>query len=104
MPGRTGGWFTSSLLHVARTAEGVMIERRGEKGQKLQVKCPPFLPDYHKFMRGVDRGDQLISQYNAGRRLKKKVVKKNILLSVGSGNTQCIHLRGQFRSETQSGW
>ena len=60
-----------TTAHVAQAAEDVTIERRGEMGQKLQVKCPPLLPDYQKFMRGVDHGDQLISQYNAGRRSKK---------------------------------
>ena len=47
------------------------IERRGDAGERHAVECPPLLPDYQKFMRGVDRGDQLITQYNAGRRSKK---------------------------------
>ena len=35
------------------------------------VTCPPLLPDYQAFMRGVDRGDQLIGYYNIGRRSRK---------------------------------
>ena len=35
------------------------------------VTCPPLLPDYQTFMRGVDRGDQLIGYYNIGRHSKK---------------------------------
>ncbi len=35
------------------------------------VKCPPLLLDYQQFMRGVDRGDQMICLYNIGRRSKK---------------------------------
>ena len=33
--------------------------------------CPPCLPDYQAYMRGVDRGDQLVGYYNLGRRSKK---------------------------------
>ena len=35
------------------------------------VTCPPLMPDYQAYMRGVDRGDQLIGYYNIGRRSKK---------------------------------
>ena len=33
--------------------------------------CPPCLPDYQAYMRGVGRGDQLIGYHNVGRRSKK---------------------------------
>ena len=36
-----------------------------------EVTCPPVLPDYQAYMRGVDRGDQLIGYYNLGRRSRK---------------------------------
>ena len=26
----------------------------------MPIQCPPLLPDYQQFMRGVDRGDQLL--------------------------------------------
>ena len=35
------------------------------------VTCPPMVPDYQAFMRGVHRGDQLIGYYNIGRRSRK---------------------------------
>ncbi len=35
------------------------------------MACPPCLPDYHKYMRGVDRADQLMAYYNVGRRSVK---------------------------------
>ena len=37
-------------------------------GMQEDVSCPPLLPDYQTFMRGVDRGVQLLSYYNIGRR------------------------------------
>lgn len=60
--------YILTTAHVAKALEDVMIERRGEIGQRIGVKCPPLLLDYQKFMRGVDHGDHLITQYNAGRR------------------------------------
>ena len=37
----------------------------------MDIECPPLLPDYQAFMRGVDCSDQLIGLYNIGRRSKK---------------------------------
>ena len=37
----------------------------GEVTRK-EITCPPVLPDYQAYMRGVDRGDQLIGYYNIG--------------------------------------
>ncbi len=34
------------------------------------VTCPPCLPDYQTYMRGVDRGDQLMGYYRIGRSRK----------------------------------
>ena len=39
-------------------------------GRKWKL-CPPLLPDRIKNMHGVDRGDQMISLYNAGRKSMK---------------------------------
>ena len=36
-----------------------------------KVACPTMLPNYQAFMRGIDRGDQLINYYNMGQRAKK---------------------------------
>lgn len=37
----------------------------------LDVTSPPCLPDYIKYMCGVDCGDKLITAYNSGRRSRK---------------------------------
>ena len=37
----------------------------------VQLSCPLSVVQYIKYMRGVDRGDQLISLYNTGKRTKK---------------------------------
>ena len=60
-----------STSHVAVPPGGLSTVKRREGSEKVDVPCPPLLEDYVKFMRGVDRGDQLISLYNAGRRSKK---------------------------------
>ena len=44
------------------------VKRRLADGSQQEVVCPPLLPDYQAYMRGVDRGDQYISYYNVGRR------------------------------------
>ena len=47
------------------------VKRRKLDGTRGDVCCPPLLPDYQKFKGGVDRGDQLQSNYNIGRRSHK---------------------------------
>ena len=64
--------YLLSSIHVAEGAAGPStVSRRGEGGVRMDVPCPPAVIDYIKYMRGVDRGDQLIELYNAGRRSKK---------------------------------
>lgn len=60
-----------STLHCAESATPTLVDRRNPDGSKTAVSCPPLLPDYQQYMRGVDRGDQLIGFYNIGRRSKK---------------------------------
>ena len=62
-----------STLHSALPSSGAVttIMRREGDGTQIAVQCPPLLPDYQAFMRGVDRGDQMIGFYNVGRRSKK---------------------------------
>ena len=57
-------------MHVAELP-GTTVRRRNPDGTATNVPCPPLLPDYQQYMRGVDRGDQLIGCYNIGRRSKK---------------------------------
>ena len=63
-------YFVSNL-HPSKYPVGMepsTVKRRKLDGTQEDVSCPPLLPDYQKFMRGVDRGDQLQSYYNIGRR------------------------------------
>ena len=59
-----------TTLHVAKPPSGIpcTVGRRQVDGSLEDVVCPPCLPDYQTFMRGVDRIDQLGSYYNVGRR------------------------------------
>ena len=59
-----------STLHIGES-RGVTVRRKNPDGSTIDVPCPPLLPDYQQYMRGVDRGDQLIGCYNIGRRSKK---------------------------------
>ena len=65
--------FFVSTIHVADADEGVpcAVVRKGKGGSKENFSCPPLLFDYIKHMRGVDRGDQLVSYYTVGRRSRK---------------------------------
>ena len=61
-----------STMHVAEASAGATtVLRHGPDGSQIPVECPPLLPDYQKYMRGVDKGDQMIGLYNVGRRSKK---------------------------------
>ena len=53
---------------MAQASSPVTVQRREKDGTRRNVECPPLLPDYQSFMRGIDRGDQLMGYYNVGRR------------------------------------
>ena len=50
-----------TTLHVTEPPSGTpcTVQRRQADGSVENLKCPPCLPDYQSFMRGVDRIDQL---------------------------------------------
>ena len=48
-----------STIHVARCSVPVTVKRRERDGSQNNVECPPLLPDYQEFMRGIDRGGVL---------------------------------------------
>ena len=66
-------------MHVVE-ASGATVKRRKLDGTQHDVACP----DYQAYMRGVDRGDQLIGFYSAGRRSKKwwKIIFWNVQFSM----------------------
>ena len=56
-----------STFHIAELEVGSLptcVRKDGSK--KVDIPCPPMLLDYFKNIRGVDRGDQMISLHNAG--------------------------------------
>ena len=59
-----------STIHVAEPPLGstCTVKRRTTTGAQEDKPCPPCLPDYQCFMRGVDRNDQMQQYYNLGRR------------------------------------
>ena len=61
-----------STIHVAESSGAQpSVKRRRLDGSQKDVPCPPVLPDYQTYMRGVDRGDQLQTYYNIGRHSTK---------------------------------
>ena len=54
-------------MHMAETSLPCTVKRRQADGSVENLNCPPCLPDYQAYMRGVDRNDQLGSYYNVGR-------------------------------------
>ena len=68
-------WFDRRFVYFVSTLHnaeqyGDTIPWYAQDGSIIDVPCPPLLPDYQKYMRGVNRGDQLIGCYNMGRRSK----------------------------------
>ncbi len=61
-----------STMHKAEGSSTVLrtVVRDGHVTRESLI-CPPLLPDYQTYMRGVDRGDQLMGYYSLARRLKK---------------------------------
>ena len=60
-----------TTIHMAKCSLPITAKRREKDGTQKDVECPPCLPDYQKFMRGIDRRDQMMGYYNVGRRSRK---------------------------------
>ena len=58
--------YFMSTMHTSNLP--VTINRTLPDGSRGDVECPPPLPDYQQYMRGVDVGDQAMSYYYCGRR------------------------------------
>lgn len=63
--------YLLSTIHKPTASVQPTVKRKQLDGARVDVNCPPCLPDYQKFMRGVDRGDQMIGYYYLGRRSRK---------------------------------
>ena len=57
---------TAHILYLRDRSLPEIMKKDGRK--KVPVPCSPLLHDYIKHMCGVDRGDQLVMLYNAGRK------------------------------------
>ena len=71
-------WKDKRLVRVISTIHPLQEDNswcqvRRHRGRHIPtiVDCPVAVRDYNIYMRGVDRGDQLITLYNGGRRTKK---------------------------------
>ena len=80
-----------STMHSAESSTPVTVKRTNQDGSRNDVPCPPLLPDYQQYMRGVDRGDQLIGCYNVGRRSKKWW--KRVFAHTRVLYIECVHPR-----------
>ena len=80
-PMTAGVWYDRRYVHFLSTASPPLlspsntmasVQRRETHGAaRVTIPCPAYLPDYIKYMRGVDRGDQLLALYGSGRKSKK---------------------------------
>lgn len=59
------------LTTLHKTNPTATVRRREPDGTRTDRECPPLLPDYEKYMGGVDHGDQMRVYYNVGRRTRK---------------------------------
>ena len=68
-------WVDARLLTTIHQAVASsttpQVKRTTSEGVHIWVVCPPLMPDYLRFMRDVDVGNQLLACYNLGRRSKK---------------------------------
>lgn len=56
--------FLLSTFHIPRFGDGSLPTVKRRVGhEKIDVQCPPCLFDYVAYMRGVDRGDQMVALY-----------------------------------------
>ncbi len=65
--------YLITTIHVGEQESGdpVTVKRKEPDGSTVDRNCPPCLPDYQAYMRGVDRGDQSRCYYSVGRRSQK---------------------------------
>ena len=48
-------------MHRAELDANVTVKRKSLNGTRVDVTCPPCLPNYQQYIKGVDRGDQLVT-------------------------------------------
>ena len=93
-------WKDKKVIHFLTTkhvAEAeTSVSRTARDGSQQDISCPPCLPDYQEFMRGVDLSDQRMSYYYVGRRSKKWWKRVfSYLLEACSQNAYVLKIYGQ---------
>jgi hypothetical protein len=61
-------WFLS--MGVPLTGS-ITVQRRMKKKGRIDVRAPPIVEVYQKYMRGVDRADQQLSSFRPGSQTKR---------------------------------
>lgn len=68
-------WQDKKLTNLLTTAhdprETITVQKKQKDGTKNDTSCPKAVVDYTKYMRGVDRFDQMKEYYSVSRRSKK---------------------------------
>ena len=89
-----------STMHCAEA--NTSVTRTARDGSEEEISCPPCLPDYQEFMRGVDLSDQRISYYNVGRRSKKWWKRVfSYILEACSQNAYVLKIYGQANKKVK---
>ena len=92
--------FLSNMYEATGPATVLRTTVSEEEVTKEEVTCRPVLPDYQAYMRGVDRGDQLIGYYNIGRRSRKWWKRVfSYIIEVAALNAYIIQKHGRPPSE-----
>ena len=88
-------------MHCAEA--NTSVTRTARDGSEEEISCPPCLPDYQEFMRGVDLSDQQISYYNVGRRSKKWWKRVfSYILEACSQNAYVLKIYGQANKKVKN--
>ena len=68
-------WRDKKVIHFLTTADSptdiASVERRGKDGNRMNVPCPKVVPEYNSNMNGVDRADQIRTEYPTYRSSEK---------------------------------
>ena len=69
-------WKDKRVIHLLSTADSpvvddTFVERRARDGSRKNVHCPRVVAEYNKYMNGVDRADQIRTEYPSYRNSKK---------------------------------
>ena len=74
-------WKDKRLVRMISTIHEATIVNKGRKDRKthMEIKKPYVVVQYNKFMKGVDRADQYLSNYSVLRKTVKWSEKKVVL-------------------------